>query len=255
MQTSIHYGLTRSGKTRFLATFPRPAIITSKREAGAVTIDCMDRNCWYEPEIEPEVYEVSSVPETMQHLTRDIMPKVQRGLIKTIGIELGIYSDDVIKSAPIVDGNAWAKYALLEAHIIDHLDKWIKTATMGVRLAYNALAKPPDKIGDTGGLDVPGKAVAKKLPPLCEVIGYMHAEAGEKETEYVIHYSPCGPYIAGHRYGDRLPRFVKNVTFRDIENLLLGRAEASEDGTIVSKSPAQLTALTGGKLPPLGFKK
>lgn len=248
-QSTLVYGASRSGKTHFCATFPQVAMLCSRREKGYVTVQYMDHAQWYDPKIAPQVYVVDEIGDLMGHLYKDIMPQFQAGKLKTVCIELTFHADDVLRSIDD-EKNPWAKYANLETHV-HNVDKLVKKIP-GARVVYNTLALPDDAAKGTSGVLIPGKALAKKLPALCDLAGYMQAEDCGDHVDRVLHLAAFGNFAPGHRYGTRLPAFIRNATYRDLDDLLHNRARVQEDGT-VTREAAKLVSLPAG-LPPLGKK-
>jgi hypothetical protein len=242
-RTSFIYGAYGAGKTDFCATFPRVAWFGSAREGGAETIRWMDKSRWYEPNTPPEVYAVSNPAEFMQHLNVDVMPRVQKGAIKTIVLELSFYSDDMIRSMP-KEADSWTKYGDLEKHIINMDEKWKRIP--GLRIVYNALAEvQPDDKKPAGPL-MAGKALSKKLPAICDAIGYLRTETGADGVDRFLHFQAYGNFPARHRYGAKLPPFIKNPTYRQIEALLNNRAKCDENGIVtIETQRAALPPLKG----------
>lgn len=251
LPSSMTFGVSRVGKTAFNASFPRPAFFCSEREGGFKTIQTMDRSLWYEANMPPLIYGISSMKEFLPYFN-EVRQHIQTGRVKTIVLELSFYSDDVIRSSP-KSNNGWAPYKLLEDHII-WLDAQVKqiAKTKPVRLAYNALAAPPDK-ADKGGIIIAGKALAGKLPAATDFLAYLTTEERNKKIERTLHLQPYGVYPAGHRYGPRLPAFVREPTFRKLEDLVAGRAKIDADGNVFyGDGPVTLPPLLSeSDLPPL----
>lgn len=244
-QSTLVYGASRAGKTDYCASYPQPAMLCSRREKGYVTVQFMDRARWYDPKVAPQVYAVDEITDIMGHLTKDILPQVAAGRIKTVCIELTFHADDVLRAVDD-EKNPWAKYAQLETHV-HNLDRYVKKVP-GARVVYNTLALPEDAAKGTSGCLIPGKALAKKLPALCDLSGYLVAEDRGDHVDRVLHLTTYGNYPAGHRYGKHLPDKVRNPCYRDLEDLLAGRAKVDEDGNVVREAPKTIG------LPPLGKK-
>ncbi len=257
MRSSIVYGVSRAGKSVFNATFPRPAIFCSEREGGYKSVQTMDRSLWYERNMKPIIFAVSSMKETMPYF-KEVEADIRRGRIQTVVLELSFYSDDVVKAAPTDEKNGWAKYKLLDDHI-SWLDAAIKR--LGVRVAYNALAVDPGDLATKApaGVQLAGKSLARKLPASTDLTGYLRTEdKGSGNVDRVLHLGAYGAYPAGHRYGSRLPTIVRNATYRKLEDLMAGRAHVDDEGNVLSgeappKPAAQQQAAESeaGDLPPL----
>jgi len=234
-QSCIFFGASRSGKTHLCATFPQVAMLCSERERGFVTVGHMDPSKWYDPKVPPQVYTVVDIGSMMHHLTRDVIPQVHSGAVKTIVIELTFYADDAMRAMDIDERNGWAKYMNLEQHI-HTLDTLVKRVP-GARIVYNTLAMPEDSAKGTSGVLIPGKALAKKIPALCDLSGYMQQEDCNDHIDRVLHLQAFGNYSPGHRYGNKLPAMVRNPTFRDLEDLLQGRAVCDDQGNVTREAP------------------
>ena len=249
-QSCLIFGASRSGKTHFCATYPQVAMLCSRRERGYVTVEHMEHSQWYDPKVAPQVYVVDDIATMMGHLYKDIIPQIQANKLKTVCVELTFHADDAMRAMDIDEKNGWAKYANIETHI-HNVDTLIKKIP-GARVVYNTLALPEDSAKGTSGVLIPGKALAKKIPALCDLSGYMQQEDVGDHVDRVLHLAAFGNYSPGHRYGKKLPALVRNPTYRDLEDLLHGRATVNDDGTVVREAN-KLISLPAG-LPPLGKK-
>lgn len=247
LKSSLVYGVSRAGKTVLSVTFPRPAIFTSAREGGYQSIQTMDRSLWYEPDVEPIIYAVSKISETLPFF-REVEALAKKGRVRTVAVEITFYADDVIKAvARETDSkDSWAKWRLLDDHI-----NWLVEATkrLGLRITLNALAADPGGPDSRapGGIQVPGKAIARKLPAMLACVGYLRTEPREvNQIDRVLHLVPFGDYPAGHWYGSRLPPIVRNPTFRKLEDLFAGRARADDSGNVLYGEEAAALAASAG---------
>lgn len=247
-QSCLFFGASRSGKTHLCATFPKVAMLCSQRERGYITVPNMDPKHWYEPLVPPQVFPVDTIGQLMTDLHKEILPQVRTGRVQTIVIELTFHADDAIRTMDIDEKNGWAKYMALEQHV-NTLDAIVKK-TPGVRVVYNTLAMPEDSVKGTSGVLIPGKALAKKIPALCDLSGYMQQEDCNDHTDRVLHLSAFGNYSPGHRYGDKLPSMIRNPTYRDLEDLYKGAARVSADGVVTREAP-KLISVAKTPLPPI----
>jgi len=126
---------------------------------------------------------------------------------------------------------------------------------MGVRLAYNSLAVDPGDAAtkSPGGLQIAGKAIARKLPAGTDMTGFLRTEdRGNNQIDRVLHMSNYGAYPAGHRYGKRLPPVVRNPTFRKLEDLLAERAYVDDNANIIyGAKPTSYAASSTPDLEPI----
>lgn len=240
LRTSFIYGASGAGKTDFCATYPKVAWFGSAREGGAETIRWMDRSRWYEPNVAPMIFVVSNIGELMQHLTNDVMPLVFKGVVKTIALELSFYTDDVIRASGD-DVNGWEKYGALEKHVINRDEAWKKIP--GLRIVYNALADVQQDDKKPSGPLMAGRALSRKVPAMCDMIGYLATEEVGGQTDRLLHLAPYSNYPARHRYGNKLPAKVRNPTYRQLEALLNGKASCDDRGVVTMHAPATMGAL------------
>jgi hypothetical protein len=247
LKTNLIYGPSGAGKTFLCASFPRVAMLSSKREGGLETVEWMDPVAWYEPNKRPRMYAIENIADMMTRLYKDVFPLVKTGEVRTICIELTFHADDAMRTMPVDDKNGWAKYANLEEHVVK-VDELVKRVP-GLRLVYNTLAMPEDSAKGTSGVLIPGKALARKIPAMTNLTGFLHAEDGSDGIERVLELGAYGNYSPRHRYGARLPRRVRwrgpSCGYRDLEDLLLGRARTDDSGCVIREAPKVMS------LPPL----
>lgn len=63
-------GLPSSGKTTFAATAPKPLFISDAAEGGYKSLYQMDRNLWWNPSVEPEIWAIESMKDVPTMLAR-----------------------------------------------------------------------------------------------------------------------------------------------------------------------------------------
>lgn len=238
LQSSLFYGVYRTGKTTLCCTFPRVAWLGAEREGGYETIRYMKPEMFYEPNYPPQVYAINNPVELLTHWNKDILPQVQAGKIKTIVAELSFYGDEMMRARQ--NEMTWQKYVDLEAHITTLDAIWKKVP--GLRVVYNTLAATEDDNKKPSSILMPGRQLSRKLPAGCHLVGYMRQEERQGKVDYVLHLQTFGNFPAGHRYGNSLPPYIRNPTYRQIEALLANQADIDTDGNVTIKAPT-LTAL------------
>lgn len=238
IRTALIYGPSGAGKTALCASWPRPAWLGSAREGGYTTLANLPDGLLYEPTIKPRAYAVSSMKELLGHFNSEILPAARRGEILSVIIELSFYGDDLVRELrPLAGANGWMPFQTLVEHMI-YLDSACK-AVPGLRLVYNAIDNGTD------GILMPGKAVEKSLPAMCDLTGYLRAEQIDKATARTLYMAPFDAHSPRHRFGTKLPPKLRNPTYRLLQALLRGEATVDEHGVIVqSQAPVPRKGLS-----------
>jgi len=245
LATSLVFGPSGAGKTAFSATFPRVAWLGSRREGGAETIKYMNRALWYNPKEPPLPYSVATMLEFSNHLFNDIRPRVLDGRIRTIVIELTFYADDIVRDIKEREKkkakpNGWLPFQTLDDHVTE-IDALLKQAP-GLRVHYNAISAPASDDKHPGGLLMPGKKIAEKVPAMCNLTGYLRADSFNGVVNRYLHLTPYASFTPRHRYGDRLPDFLKDPTFRKLEGLLRGDLVVDIEGNVMTREQLRAQA-------------
>lgn len=230
-KTFLSYGRSGSGKTRFLASWPRVLVLADASERGWTTIDSMPREEYYEPEIVPQVWPVSDAQQMAEAL-RDARPLVDRGEIFTIGIDsatfyLGSYFTYLKRrtieanqgSGKTIDTRAL--YGALAEHmkiLQQDLHRW------PCNVGWLALEKSPDSDSPLGGPLLTGKA-REELPARCDHIFYHRTytaagDDGELGRYFETHTTTFEKYLVRGRDSGKLPPSIFNCTYRDLEQHL-----------------------------------
>lgn len=221
--TCVLYGDSRSGKTEFAATWPRPLFLADAAEGGWATIHGMPRDKFYEPNRIPEVRAI----ETMQDMVGQIRElgdrlKKKPGDIQTLVVDsLTFYADlvqDTLRTqmADEIAKNKWLLFDKLKNHI-SHMV--IETHKLPVHVIWICLSTVD--MDGRGGILLPGQ-MAKKLPALCNFFFYqnVHQPDPNKDPLYEVHTRRCGNFPAGTRFGDLLPDPLPEPTFRSLAECL-----------------------------------
>lgn len=212
--TFVVYGDTRTGKTEFGATFPRPIIIGDSVEGGYKTIKNMDRSKWFEEDVKPEI----RVVENMNDLAM-LLPQVRQMIaahrVYTIVFDAWSFYADFfltkIKAAkPDIDNRQ--AYGALG----DHLNKMrVDYHALGVNVVWACLAKHPDEDDKKGRPLIPGKS-ADKFAAGVDFLLYSRINQlkkdGKQIDEYEIRTKQYGPYIVGNREGIHAANLVDPFT-------------------------------------------
>jgi len=215
------YGDTRSGKTQFAATFPRPLIIADVTEGGYETVSTMDRSLWFEPGREPIVKGVENMND-LAALSPWVDAQIKLGNIYTIVFDaFSFYCDfflaQLTRANPTIDNRKL--YGQLGVHLREIRTNY---AAKGIAVVWLTLAKHPETDDPKGRPMIPGMnsdKFAAAVDFLFHTTKEQIRDGGKIVGErYDVHTRPHGPYMAGNRLGakaDMLPNPF-NGTYADL---------------------------------------
>lgn len=226
--TVMNYGDTRTGKTEFAATWPRPLIIGDCAERGYETIKRMDRTKWFEPDRKPIVWAVDNQADVTNMLAK-ADPLIASGEIWTVVFDaFSFYCDFYLNALVLAQtkNDMRRAYGDLGLHL---RNVRVQVHNRGTNVLWNCLAKHPEKDDETGrvlagGPLIPGQQgdkfaagvdllVHSRLEPIKDgatVVGDRH------EIRTKLYKSG---YPAGHRLGtmsDRLPDPFVGGTYAEL---------------------------------------
>jgi hypothetical protein len=198
------YGDTRTGKTEFGATLPRPLIIADVTEGGYKTVQRMDRSKWFEEDTKPIIKGIENMND-LAKLSPEVDSMIARGEVLSIVFDaFSFYCDfflaQLIKLQAKPDNRA--AYGSLGLHLRE-----IRTGyhSKGVNTQWNCLAKHPDTDDPKGRPMIPGQQ-SDKFAAGCDFL--MHSrveqikEGGKVVAEdYQLRTRQYGTYIVGNRLG------------------------------------------------------
>jgi hypothetical protein len=217
-KTVLSYGRSRSGKTRWLGTWPRPLVLAEASERGWTTFETMPIEEFYEPDVDdsgdplhaPIVWPVESAAQ-MQEGIDAAEALVLSGEVQTIGIDsLTFYQDAyfasikerAIKSNPGKQLDTRALYGNLADHIHSlrqRIHRW------PCNVVWLALELAPSPDSPTGGPMLTGKT-KERFPAGCDFVFYHESyslpsaeEAGKNDLFFEMHTRPFNRWLAGGR--------------------------------------------------------
>ncbi len=193
--TCLSYGITGSGKTEFLSTWPNPVIFAAAAEGGHITVKYMDRSKWYDPKWNPleHVYSIATLND-FNSIVSAAKDEVNRGA-KTIGLDTATFLVDLLVN------NVSARGFDLWGEILAKMNK-LRTDiyALGANVVWTAAldtnTKAPAMQGQTATI----------LPHCCDLVLYHTAEEEPttKTTAFRAWTSPKNGYVARHRFGNKL---------------------------------------------------
>jgi len=215
--TFLNYGDTRSGKTWFAATFPRPFIFADVIESGYKSIKTMDRDQWFEPDVAPIIRGVENMGDVANE-----MPKVDaliaQGRVHTLVFDaFSFYTDfflaQLLKLQTKPDNRQ--AYGQLGVHLRE-----IRTTlhSRGKNVVWSCLAKHPETEDPKGRPMIPGQQ-SDKFSAGVDFLFHSRVEQKREGGKIVsetreLRTRQYNSYIAGHRegiYSNSLPDpFVGN---------------------------------------------
>lgn len=255
--TILNYGDTRTGKTHFGATMPRPLIIADVTESGYTTILNMDRNEWFEPNIEPMVIGVENMNDVAQLMPRLDQLIASKRIYSLVFDAFSFYTDFFLNG--IIMGMAPDKRDMRRAYgdLGIHL-RQIRTSihSKPISVMWNCLAKHPDTDDPKGRPLIPGQQ-SDKFSAGVDFLVHSQVEMFKENGKVVRHEHRLrtrafGSYIVGNRLGataDELPDpFVGNYADflvalgHDVETIRRsmpkpGASVVAAKPTIVGKPP------------------
>lgn len=247
--TLLCYGDTRSGKTRFAATMPRPLFFSEHSEGGWKTIESMDRSLWYEPEVEPLVWTIEHAGDVPK-LIADAKPLIQSGRVKTIVFDsITFYADLYLafltQNIPVEKQDPRQIYGKLGTHL---RERRVEIHRMGVNVAWLALAAEPDDDHPNIRPMIPGKEGAK-YGAGCSFILYFRKTIGSRDggkprEHFDIYTRNEGKAIAGGRDGGLLPSPLPGHTYRTLIECL-SRTSDEENVPAPAQNTGVVTAPSG----------
>lgn len=248
VNTFLIYGDTRTGKTEFAATFPRPLIIADATEGGFSTIGNMDRSKWFEPERKPIIKAIDMMND-LATLSPWVDEQIKAGNVRSIIFDaFSFYCDFFL--AQLVRVNPTMDTRQLYGKLGTHLREIRTNYTLkGVNVAWLTLAKHPETDDPKGRPMLPGMN-ADKFAAAVDFLFHTDKSQERKDGKIVaehfnVHTRPHGSYIAGNRLGvnaDSLPNPFQG-TYADLITYLGYDPEALRK-TLASFKPAVAKPVT-----------
>jgi hypothetical protein len=213
--TALSYGASRSGKTRFAGSWPRPLFLADATESGWTTLSNMDPAILFEAGRAPTVWAIEKVQDMFQAI-KDSEPLLKRGDVHTIVIDsLTFYSDLFFNYAERVGGvkDPRQLYQKLAAHLKELREQ---VHLLGCNVVWLCLAKDPGEEQPVGGPMLSGQNAAK-FAAGCDYVLYhrSHQQTSTSPLQWEIRTRKYQNYAAGGRDEGRLPDPVGYVTSTD----------------------------------------
>lgn len=275
--TFLIYGDSKTGKTTFAGTAPRPLFLSDGSEHGYESL--RDEN-WdnnetprFEEDVRPIVWTLDQESDFAAAVER-ARPLVEAGVVKSIWADSITFFADLIFNSILMGQtgkrDTRAAYGELGVRLRNIR---IKLASLGVTVGWLAHAKHPSEDDPAGGPMIPGQQ-ATKFAGGTDYVWYsrLNQPAPMQPGTFDIHTKKFGPYIAGHRLGIRGAQllspfrgnyagFLESIGY-DIPAIRAGlppidkaRARAKELAVLAAKAAAPpIAAGTPAAKPPVVIK-
>lgn len=210
--TALSYGPSRSGKTRFAGSWPRPLFLSDATESGWTTLSNMNREVLFEPDHFPIVWAIENAQD-MAKAVHQAEPLIKRGEVQTLVIDsLTFYSDLFFNFLENVGGTKDPRqlYQKLAAHL-----KTIREQIhlLGCNVVWLCLAKDPGEDQPVGGPMLSGQNAAK-FAAGCDYLFYHRSfqQNSQSPLQWEVRTRKYQNYAAGGRDEGRLPDPLGYVT-------------------------------------------
>jgi hypothetical protein len=202
--TFLTFGDSRSGKTTWAASFPRPVFFSDVSEGGWDSIANMPDDQLFEPGVKPLVWGIEEMDDMLKARAK-VAPLIAAGRVKTIVIDsLSFYSDLFLNF--LVGAQTKKDVRAAYGDLGNHLrDLRVKIHALGVNVVWLCLAKHPGDDVPTGRPLIPGQQGDKFMAGV-HYIFYSRTSQEKRGTEqgptvFEMRTRKYNNYIAGNRLG------------------------------------------------------
>lgn len=206
INTFLTYGDSRTGKTTWAASFPRPVFFSDVSEGGWDSIANMDDDQLFEPGVRPLVWGIEEMADMLKAREKAI-PLIQSGRIRTIVVDsLSFYSDLFLNF--LVGMQTKKDMRAAYGDLGNHLrDLRVKTHALNVNVVWLCLARHPDDDVPTGRPMIPGQQGDKFMAGV-HYIFHSRVDQQKRGQEllppvFEMRTRKYFNYIAGNRLGGR----------------------------------------------------
>jgi len=196
INTFLIYGALRTGKTTFLASFPRPLILSDSTEKGWESlIDIPDEHL-FEPGVKPIVWAIENTGDIKTQAIPRLKQLIASGRVLTIGIDSATFYAELalatIMGAMTKADNRRA-YGDLGAHM---RQVRVDLHSLGVNVVWLALVQDPSEDEPLGKPLIAGRA-KDQIAGACDYIWYSRVNG----TKFEVRTKRYASYLVGHRRG------------------------------------------------------
>ncbi len=210
INTFLIYGASRTGKTTFAGTFPRPLFLADASEKGYESLREENWNEEATPLFEPGVFPVVWALEKESDLTDAVeaaRPYIESGRILSIVVDSITFYADLALNGMIMRQSADKPRDMRKAYGdlgIYLRNQRIKVHSLGAIVAWLGLAAEPDDDHPKGRPMIPGMQ-SEKFAAGVDYIWHSRTEQPQPTQPPIfnLHTRPYAKFVAGHRLGGR----------------------------------------------------
>lgn len=207
INTFLIYGDTKTGKTTFAGTAPRPLFLSDGSEHG---YESLREENWndnetplFEDGVRPIVWVLEKESDFHEAVER-ARPLVQAKVILSVWCDsITFFSDLIFNSILMAQTKRDTRAAYGELGVRLRNIR-IKLGSLGVTVGWLAHATHPNEDNPSGGPMIPGQQ-ATKFAGGTDFVWYsrLNQATPSQAASFDIHTKKFGPYVAGHRLGQR----------------------------------------------------
>lgn len=212
--TALSYGHSRSGKTRFAGSWPRPLFLSDATESGWTTLVNMDKSILFEPDYPPIVWAIENALEMFESIGK-AEALIKQGKVQTIVVDsLTFYSDLALNHLGRTHNTRDPRrlYGLLA--------EWLKSLReqmhlLGCNVVWLCLAKDPGEDQPIGGPMLSGQNAPKFSAGVDYLFYHRSFTQSNEPLRWELRTRKYMNYAAGGRDEGKLPDPLGYITIND----------------------------------------
>lgn len=203
--TCLTYGLTRSGKTHFAGTWPRPYVLSDNVENGSSTLAEIPTDLWWERNWEPQrrlfaIKKWADLPTGLEEARQEFIKdrKEMTIIVDSLSFICDQFADEVSKTDK-------QEIARNNYHMPERMRGFLRHSmvlahNIGAHVLWLTLLRQPEA-KKSGGPAIPGQ-MGDKFPAACNLLLHQRVEKDDEgEQVFQLRTAQWGPYPAGSKLG------------------------------------------------------
>lgn len=222
--TVFSYGDTRTGKTRWAATWPKPVFLSEASEGGWSTIEVMPSEAFHDPEVKPLIYAMDTITDINDAIANLVPQLIKAGKCQTVVLDSLTFVTDLFLARLSESKDPRQDYQALQSYL---RALRVNLHALPVNVLWLGLVQAPDAEKGLPGLPLmAGSKNAPRFVAGCDNVLYHRTQGVGGGLNYEIRTRP----FAGHMVGTRWPlpdplgyindedQFVVSSTYRDFSD-------------------------------------